>query len=225
MPGRVIEAPQMAGPGDEALDVEDGLADEQRRDALQRGDGALRREGGHRLADADEAVVGLDLDEDHGRGVVHAAGPVVWLLEGQGQRRGLDAGDLHGVTRQTTAGTVLHGSHPGVGASRRRYSSVPDGRAQIGRPTGCVPQTRATIRIVAALRAGRPSGWTKMRPGPRGSPGSTVPVRRKPPDRTTGSDHRLTRPCAAPTHAHYAASARYYSWPRGPSCRTAWEWR
>ena len=39
----------------------------------------------------------------HGRRVVHAAGPVIRLREGQGQRRGLDAGDVHGVRRRTTA--------------------------------------------------------------------------------------------------------------------------
>ena len=68
-------------------DVVDRLADEERLDGAQRRDGALGGERRRRLADAGDAGVGLHLDEHDRAAVVHAAGPVIRLLEGEEERR------------------------------------------------------------------------------------------------------------------------------------------
>ena len=95
MPWSVVEAAQVARPGHQALDVEDGLADEQRRHSPQLGHRAFGRKGGHRFADAGETLVGLDFDQHDGGRAIDPAGPVVGLPEGECEGRCLDGGDLH----------------------------------------------------------------------------------------------------------------------------------
>ena len=95
--------------------VVDRLAHEERLDAAQRRDGALGGERRDRLADAGDAGVRLDLDEDHRRAVIDAAGPVVRLLERQEERRQAEPGDEDAATVRARR---IHSSVSSTRASR-----------------------------------------------------------------------------------------------------------
>src|SRR5207248_202740 len=95
---------------DEPIDLEGVLADDAlgqaAADLVAQGrldDGAGDVRGGIDLADADEARVGVDLDDE---GLLAAVAALVDL--GQAQVDGFDAGDLHGWHSTQLSGGVAH---------------------------------------------------------------------------------------------------------------------
>ena len=120
VPWQVIEAAEVPRLVRQPRHIVDRLAHEQRLDAAERRDGALGGERRHRFADAGDAGVGLDLDEDDRRAVVDATGPVIRLLEGQEERGEPDAGDEDPAAAERCA----FGSPLATSATRGIHSSV-----------------------------------------------------------------------------------------------------
>ena len=98
-PRRVVEAAQVAGPGEVPLDLTGRLPNDQRQHTAQRRHGGVGGHGRRGFAHAHQPLIRGHFHEHHGGAVVDAPRPVIGLLEREPQGRELDMGDLHGPPR------------------------------------------------------------------------------------------------------------------------------